>query len=716
MTAGSPKTAWAVGLATFLLLAGICSWNYLPPLPRVLELQLKFPAGQAGRTEPLISTGVFERGDFFVAIYQDETTAVFAYDSWGAGGPRSLPVKFEPGSLHRLRLEMPAVGEIIGQSTRKTAPLRVHFDGREILAADVSFHPRAPSRIFFASNPVGGDTPNVAFRGELRRDDGRRLAGGVESFSSRRDRFRGWGTASPWQVFALLFLSFGAARAVSRLLAWRRAPPRTALAVAGKYLSHHRWFILVGALCTALFAALVTGGTFRFRFSEVFGIFYDYQAASLLHARLDVPEAGISGEAFVVAGKYYGYFGVTPALLRLPFVIFDLAFGQLSRTYMLIYYVACLIAAYLLLGHAVRVLRGRDASPSPWATAILLVSTGLGSTLFFLGSRAYIYHEAILCGAAFALWSIYCSLRYLAASGERWWIGALVCGVFSMHARPTSGLFALCVLGGVALVHLLSSRKKDSDSRTSEQSSPGHPGRHLAIGVLSVVGMLTFSGLSYLKFGTFDGSPLRYSVQYSPERLARFEGKNFHLSNLRHNLDVYVFKPTFRLEPRFPYYYFSAKNNRAAYPEAKMDLLEAALGFPYAMPGLFVLALAGGAWAFWCAAGLRPALTVLWLGVLPMAAALFTAVVTSHRYTADFCPFFVASAAMGLAVLDSQAGWRRSIFLGAASLLTVLSVAMTLALSVLFQGQMVWGVPDDVKQNHQHLQKRVDTFFGSDGK
>ncbi|MSU22439.1 MAG: hypothetical protein EXS32_01295 [Opitutus sp.] len=712
MTAGSPKLGWALGLATCLVLAGIGSWDYSPPLPRVLELWIKFPAGVAGRTEPLISTGVLAAGDFFTVTYRDATTAVFGYDSWGVGGPSSSAVKFEADSWHLLRLEMPALTEIIGFSPREKAPLRIHFDGREILAAEVSFHARAPSRLFFASNPVGGDTPNIPFRGELLRTDGRRLAGGPDSYASRPERLVGWLTKSPGQAGALVLLSLGVARALCWLLAWWRHRSPAGLAGWAQKLSRHRPFILTGALCATLFAGLVTDGSFRFQFPEVFGIFYDYQAASLLHGRLDVPAAGISGEAFVVDGKHYGYFGVTPALLRLPFVILDLAFGQLSRSYLLVYYVACLLAAYRLLGHATRIWRGRDATPSGWATVILIVSTGLGSSLFFLGSRAYIYHEAILCGAAFALWSIYGSLRYLAAPGERWWLGALVCGIFSMHARPTSGLFALCVLGGVALTHLRRRRNKNLAAPPGEQPASA-VARHLAIGVLSVVGLATFSGLSYLKFGTFDGSPLRYSVQYSPERLARFEGRNFHLANLRHNLDTYVFRPTFRLEPRFPYYYFSAKNNRADYPEAKMDLLEATLGFPYAMPGLFVLALAGGAWAGWCAAQLRPALVVLWLGVLPMAAALFTAVVTSHRYTADFCPFFVASAVMGLAVLDTNSGWQRPIFLGTASLLTVLSVAMTLALSLHFQGQMVWGVPTEVQQNYQHLQQRVDAFFGS---
>src|SRR5215470_16076828 len=46
--------------------------------------------------------------------------------------------------------------------------------------------------------------------------------------------------------------------------------------------------------------------------------FYDAQAQSLLEGHIDVPADAIGPEAFVHGGKSYGYFGPTPALLRLP--------------------------------------------------------------------------------------------------------------------------------------------------------------------------------------------------------------------------------------------------------------------------------------------------------------------------------------------------------------------------------------------------------------
>ena len=687
---------WAAGIAAFLLIAGMCIARHDPPLPRVLDLRVRFPVGQPNRTEPLIATGVFEDGDFFVVTYLSETTAVFAHDSWGVGGPRSQTFSLEPGALHTLRLEMPAVAEIVGVSSGKTAPLRVELDGHEILSADVPFHARAPKRLFFAENPVGGNTSGGIFRGELLTADGRRLIGDVESFWPRSARIGLWLTTSLWQVLCAALLGLGIAWVTPRILRWLGTTPREQLRGVGDRLSRHSWFLGLAAMSVVAFVWLITDETFRLRFPESFGNFYDYQARSLMQGRVDVPEAAIGGEAFIIDGKYYGYFGPTPALLRLPFAIFDIAFGELSRSFMTLYFAGSLVACYVLLLHATTLLRGGKARPSRWAVTLLVTSAGLGSTLFFLGSRAYIYHEAILCGAMWALWSAYFSLRWLSAPESRAWMYALACGVLSVQARPPSGLFALTMLGCTAVAIALAGRKFRLP---------------FTVAALCVAGVLTFNGVSYLKFKTFDGAPLRYAVQYSTERLATFDGRSFHVSNLRHNVDRYVLLSWSHIDAHFPWFLAGDKPTRR-YPEARMDLEEMSVAMPFAMPSLFALAVVGCAWGCWRASRVRWPLVILWIAAVPMALALFTAIATSHRYTGDFCPLLIAAAAFAVAVLDADTGRRRRAFLTGASVLTVASIAITLALSLQYQHDTVWGVPESARQNYQHFQQRVDRFFG----
>ena len=48
------------------------------------------------------------------------------------------------------------------------------------------------------------------------------------------------------------------------------------------------------------------------------GSFYDIQGRALLHGHLAVPNGSVSFEGFVIGGRTYVYFGLVPAVLRLP--------------------------------------------------------------------------------------------------------------------------------------------------------------------------------------------------------------------------------------------------------------------------------------------------------------------------------------------------------------------------------------------------------------
>ncbi len=698
----SPRSARYVAGATALLvwvvLASICSWRTYPPMPATVTLKVKFPTGMAGRNEPLIAAGKFAAGDFLIVSYRDENTAVFTYDSWGQSGPSSAPVTFNPASMHVLEVTMPALVETLGASTRAKAPLRIAFDGRVILTADVTFHRRDAKQIFFGLNPNGGSAGDF-FRGDLFTASGRAIRGGPESFFPRHQRIGRWAATAPWQLVGVLLISLGAGYAMRRLHATiveRLFSPRP---FSARTAPTHRWFIGTALLCTLAFAHVVTGGTWKFIYPDSFGMFYDHQAASLLQGRLDVPEPALSGESFRIEGKCYGYFGPTPALLRLPFTVFGIAFEKLTRPYLVLEYATCLGAIYLLLCHAVRTLSGPAVCPPPWAVLTLVGGAGLGSTLFFLSSRAYVYHEAILCGAAFALLATHCALRYLDQPQSRWWIGALGCGTLAVHARPPLGLFALGLAGAVALVHALRGVR-----------APRTALKPLLVGLLAIMGVLSFNGLSYLKFKTIEGCPLRYNVQYDADRLARIDGRQFHWGNLHFGIDSYLLKPTLQVDSRFPY--FRRRGVHAAhYRSAKIDLAESMTGLPWAMPALCVLALAGlGGTLVRGGAGRMPVL-LLWAAIMMMAVPMFAAIAVSHRYTADFVPFLVTASAYGIAFIGQGAeGWRRALRV-LATVLTLLSILITLGLTLGFQGEGVWGVPDDVTQRYRAIQKTMDGWF-----
>lgn len=456
----------------------------------------------------------------------------------------------------------------------------------------------------------------------------------------------------------------------------------------------HVPFLVVLALCTTIFAWMISYGTFRLVAEDEFGTFYDYQAASLLRLRWDVPEPSLSGEAFVVAGKVYGYFGPTPALMRLPFALFGAGIGKLTRLYMVIDYVAALAAVYVLLVWAVRRRESSKAQPRKWQTLLALLPVGLGSTLFFLGSRAYVYHEAILCGLAFALWSMVCALRALDAPASRWWIGSLACGVLSVHARAPVGLFALCFLGSVSLFFVV-------------RREPPHFLRYLKIGIGCVLGILSFNAVSYLKFGTWEGCPLRLNVQYTPEKLAAIDDKQFHLSNLRFNSAAYLFQPSFALRPSFPYFYLEFIN-RKLYPESKIIYRDATLAIPWSMPALCFLAIVGGIAAAHYRLSLRLPLALVGLAAIPAAVAMLAAVAVTQRYTADFLPALIGLATLGVAGLPHLTTNLRRVTLSVAALFTLLSLAITGAITLHHQRSIVWGVPEAARTEYAVWRVYID--------
>jgi hypothetical protein len=365
---------------------------------------------------------------------------------------------------------------------------------------------------------------------------------------------------------------------------------------------------------------------------------------------------------------------------------------------MLGYYVVALFASYGILRVARRLGGRNDNVPPPWMVVTFVGSAGLGSTIFFLGSRAYVYHEAILCGVMFALLGCWTALRHLAHPEKRWWLGSLLFGVLSVHARPPVGFFALTFLGCVAVALMLKHRA----------AGTAFLRRHVMVGALCGFGVFSFNIVSYLKFRTFEGCPLRFNVQYDAARLARIDGKQFHLVNLPIAIDSYLVRPNFRLEPGFPYFFIGDQKPGREWLSTKIDYHDNTLGFPYAMPGLFFLATLGGIAA--CVrvpSLLGPVVTTCAAGI-PMSFAMFTAIAITHRYTADFTAFLVTAAAFGIVGLEAcPPVWHR---VGRAVLwLTLLAaIPISLATTLHYQGSDVWGVPDGVQEKYVALRRSVD--------
>ena len=691
MTAGTVRWFLAAALGGLLVTERVA--RYEPPLPDPLELEfLLAPATRINQSEPIVTAGVAGRADFLYLHRALAGQIFIGYDSWNSDRARSEEIPMEAGTRHRLSIEMPSLTAAHGHFTNEPQGLvRVRLDGQTVLAARVHFYPRTNEAIYIGTNPAGGTSVDPEFRGQIFDEEGREKRGGPRGFFSWGARLRSWLQVEWAQALSLLV-------GVLVLGRWGTTPSLQAARDVGRAtlaaLVRHRGFSMSVTFCAAIFAWFVTMGSFDFSFPESFGDFYDFQARSLLRGRLDVPETCLAGEAFTIDGKTYGYFGITPALLRLPLAIFDGGIGRLSRWFMLVDYVAALVAAYLIFLTARRVVLGTTRTPSTWVAGLFVLNAGLGSTFLFLGSRSYIYHEAIMCGAALTLFAVWGALRYAATGSPRWWLSAFVCGLLAVHARPPLGLFALSLLGAVAL-HTAWQRRRYAPA---------------LLAALSAAGLLSFNALSYLKFKTFDGQPLRYNASYTPERLARFKEQKFHLENIPFVAVSYLADPALTWRREFPWIY-SAPSQAWVRPAKTMDMTEPTVGFPFTMPALCLLATLGVAGAWRRQKDTRVPLALLGLAVLPMTLLLFAAIAISHRYTADFVPFLISAAAFGLAALEGVAGRWRQLGLILLTVATVGAMVVTSALTLHQQRAQIWGVPENVRTDYQAMQRRVDRFF-----
>ncbi len=700
-----PRLLVAVGL--FVLLSAWRVSHYLPPLANPLTVDLVVKKGDLSESGPLVVTGRWAYGDFLYVKKLDDTHLQFGYDSWAKPGVSSGPVAFTPGVPLRLTIALPTLDQWHQSFAEPPGHLRVTANGTTVFdAPEIHYYKRDPHELWLAENPLGGTACGGRLRAQLLHPDGRELRGSLDEFISFRERLSGWLHHSR-QVFGFALLGF--IIAVGWLpLAWLRpSTVRAAWSRLAATVHTHRWFVWPTLVAAFVFSWMITRGTFDFIQSEELGAFYDFQMSSFLQGRLDVTEDAIGGEAFVFQGKLYGYFGPTPALMRLPFTLFDFAFGALSRTMMLVDFVGALIASYLLLRHALRLL-GRDDLPSPFASFMLVANVGLGSTLFFLASRAYVYHEAILCGVAFALFSALFSLRYLGAPGvRREWLLALLFGLLSLHARPPTGLFALTLLGCVCVAHLITAFRARQF---------GHFVQPVIVGLLCVFGVLTFNGLSYLKFETFEGAPLRLSRPYTnyPDRLVKIEGKSFHAANLPYGAYTYFWRANIRTEPLFPWLYLGSNTPPHYFEKAKIDLPDHTNAVPWTMPGLFWVAVLGSLAALVSAPVFHRSLAVTWLAALPMTIALCAAIAAAQRYTGDFVPVIICAFVFGLALLDQlEAGWRRWTFRSVLAAATLFAVGFNFAMTLHYQRQLVWGVPENFRQDYMDFRSRLDRFFHS---
>jgi len=158
-----------------------------------------------------------------------------------------------------------------------------------------------------------------------------------------------------------------------------------------------RTAILLTALYAAWAALLLTNFDLHPFASEKLGRVFTDVARHLLHWDFTVDPDVITFEAFVHDGRTYTYFGILPAIARIPLVLLGGEDLQLAR-------ISCLLALAIGVYCGIRIVQAAftlaDNRAHPFVLPILIGMATSGPAVYLLAA-ASIYQEVIFWAAAF---------------------------------------------------------------------------------------------------------------------------------------------------------------------------------------------------------------------------------------------------------------------------------------------------------------------------
>jgi len=403
------------------------------------------------------------------------------------------------------------------------------------------------------------------------------------------------------------------------------------------------------AACSVAYLAIatrITGGLGRTQFdNRAYADFFDIQAEALLRGDLALPKNSLGLEAFVVDGREQMYFGLFPALLRLPITAVTDAFsGRLTIVSSFLAWLLFVVAAWALSDRAfTHLLPDEPSSTRRLTTAAWKIGIALGTPMLMLAGPVWVFSEAIMWGVASCTLVQYRLFRELEESSRRnqWWLGGAL--AFAVLNRPTLGLGCLLVVAAVVAVRAVKHRRFGPDEW-----------RLAAMSAFSLV-LLVLPNL--IRFGRPLGPPMELQVlsQVDEQRmkmLAYAGGDFVDVRYLPTNLLTYLRPDGMSFSTTFPF--LDAPHQLPhVFASAVFDITYRTPSLPASTPLLFGLGLLGavlGAMTFSREPSARWLVAVAAVGV-PAAATLSIWGFLAPRYLADFITLLLPLSLVGLAAI-----------------------------------------------------------------
>jgi hypothetical protein len=379
------------------------------------------------------------------------------------------------------------------------------------------------------------------------------------------------------------------------------------------------------------------------------GMVFNSMLEHLLHGEFDVDPTAIAFEGSLRDGKTYTYFGIVPALLRLPLLPTGaLAWLDVTGPFCAL---AATVALCFKLASAVLI---NDQLPKSRLQAIVFSVVVLslilgGAQVQFL--RGTLYQETLEWAGAISAAFIYCALRGLIA--KRAFSTGLIAAMASLAGlcllTRVSTALGLYFATGLLIVVLAWPSTGSLRDRLPRFLS-GLASKRTVVGLGVLLGFVTLSGIvNYQRWGNpleFYYDPHTYiGYMTAPLRLARLEAYGvFNVGRLWYGI-LYYF---------FPIWTISRPDGQLLFAEFETRMLDAVetppSSFLLSDPLLLVLA---GAYLLRLPRLARERLldlraaAALMIGLLVPVFLILTFMYMAFRYRMEFYPFLEFSAFLG---------------------------------------------------------------------
>jgi hypothetical protein len=347
-------------------------------------------------------------------------------------------------------------------------------------------------------------------------------------------------------------------------------------------------------------------------------------------------------ECFYVAGKCYGYFGLTPSILRIPILLVT---GPTTLSFA---FLMLPIASGLAFGASLDLCR-QFAKPIAHQLrgvvfmCVAALALGPGSVLVLLADP-WLYQEAILWSIAGAMMAVNCYWRWQHSSNNRYLASSVFFCIFAAGARPTTVL-----VGAVIGFSLFITHRKRVSLRSNIAVA--------ALGFIILPALFSF-GTLFVKFGQ-PSQP--FNAYQNPTGVERdgidpcgvtFEN---HVKYLPTNLFAYFRPDAVRLYREWSNVRFRFNGcdglNRPTYiwPVKVGDMyVEKTTSIPNTMP---IPLLATGIASFAAIRQRRTTELALLIAVATSGLLMSMSFAMTSRYLGDFYPLLATGMAMSATML-----------------------------------------------------------------